>query len=242
MEKRKFLKLSSIAGLAAVIRPFAVLEENIDNNQFVSKLQLDLFTVPALGYSFEALEPHIDAMTMEIHHGKHHGAYVSKLNDAVKQSRFETMTIEKIMAEVKEEEKSVRNNGGGHYNHSLFWKVMAPAKDKVPSEKMNQLLIENFGSFEKFKEIFTESAKQIFGSGWAWLSVDANKKLFISTTANQDNPLMVNIVKQNGVPILGIDVWEHAYYLKHQNKRVDYIINFFDIINWNQVLLNFEGA
>jgi superoxide dismutase, Fe-Mn family len=245
MDKRKFLKLSSIAGASVMVAPFiAVGEKNQDQyeNKNVNKLQLGAFVVPALGYAFDALEPHIDAMTMEIHHDKHHGAYVSKLNDAMNGSRFEGMTIEKIMSEVKEEDKAIRNNAGGHYNHSLFWKIIMPGEDKMPTKKINQLIIEGFGSFEKFKEMFTEVAKQVFGSGWAWLAVDQNKKLFISTTPNQDNPLMSNIAKQQGTPILGLDVWEHAYYLKHQNKRIDYITDFFNIINWKQVELNYDQA
>jgi superoxide dismutase, Fe-Mn family len=245
MDKRKFLKLSTIAGASVLVKPFIASGEktqDLSNVKKLSKLQLGNFALPALGYAFDALEPHIDAKTMEIHHDKHHGGYVSKLNDAIKASRFEGMTIEKIMSEIKEEDKAIRNNGGGHFNHSLFWKIMMPGGDKMPTAKITQLMIESFGSYEKFKEMFTDSAKQIFGSGWVWLAVDQNKKLFICTTPNQDNPLMSNISKQLGTPILGLDVWEHAYYLKYQNKRIDYITDFFSVINWNQVQLNFDQA
>ena len=245
MDKRNFLKLSSMAGLAALVKPISSIESK-DNTIGLAtseaKLQLESFVLPPLGYAFAALEPTIDAMTMEIHHDKHHATYISKLNDAVKGSRFEGMSIEKIMVEVKEDDKAIRNNGGGHYNHSMFWKVLMPGGDKMPNEKMNQLMVDSFGSFEKFKELFSDSSKQVFGSGWAWLSADKNKKLFISNTPNQDNPLMVNVAKQIGTPILGLDVWEHAYYLKYQNKRADYIQGFFNVINWSQVQQNFEKA
>lgn len=190
------------------------------------------FTLPDLPYAFDALEPAIDKETMQIHHGKHHAGYVKNLNDAVKGTALEKQSIEKILASVSKSSAAVRNNAGGHYNHSLFWQVMAP-NGVAPSDSFVKVINNTFGSMDKFKSAFADSAAKRFGSGWAWLIVQKGK-LKITTTPNQDNPLM-DVVKENGVPILALDVWEHAYYLKYQNKRPDYISAWWSVVNWPEV-------
>ena len=201
------------------------------------------FQLPDLPYAFDALEPHIDARTMEIHHGKHHAGYTNNLNAAIKGTDLEKMKIEDILASVSKYSGAVRNNGGGYYNHSLFWSVMSPDGGGEPSERMNihKAIVRDFGSFENFKKEFSAAAATRFGSGWAWLCVDGNDKLFICSTANQDNPLM-DVVPENGTPILGLDVWEHAYYLNYQNRRPDYISAFFNVINWKEVTQRYNDA
>lgn len=201
------------------------------------------FNLPDLPYAFDALEPHIDARTMEIHHGKHHAGYTSKLNAAIEGTDLEKMKIEDILAGVSKYSTAVRNNGGGFYNHSLFWSIMAPGGGGAPSERMNihKAITRDFGSFDDFKTAFSTAAGTRFGSGWAWLCVDANDKLFICSTANQDNPLM-DVVEENGTPILGLDVWEHAYYLNYQNRRPDYVSAFFNVINWQAVTKRYNDA
>lgn len=201
------------------------------------------FQLPDLPYAYDALEPHLDARTMEIHHTKHHAGYTSKLNAAIADTDLANKGIKEILANVSKYSAGVRNNGGGFYNHSLFWKVMSPDGGGVPSEKMNihKAIMRDFGSFEKFKEDFSSAAATRFGSGWAWLCVDAEDKLFITSTPNQDNPLM-DVVEANGTPILGLDVWEHAYYLNYQNRRPDYISAFFNVINWHEVTERYNDA
>lgn len=201
-----------------------------------------VFTLPDLGYAFDALAPNIDAMTMEIHHGKHHAGYVKKLNAALETAtQFGGMSLEEIMAAVTAEDTAVRNNGGGHFNHSLYWKIISPSEANAPTGALLEAINGAFGSVEAFSEQFFDAAKTRFGSGWAWLSKDDAGKLFISSTPNQDNPMMTNITDMNGTPILGIDVWEHAYYLNYQNKRGDYITAFMELINWDEVAKNFMG-
>lgn len=192
------------------------------------------FTLPVLPYEATALEPHIDARTMEIHHGKHHNAYVTNLNNALAGTAGEGKSLEELMANISTYSPAVRNNGGGHYNHSLFWNVMGPNGGGEPTGELGEAITATFGSFADFKTQFSNAGATRFGSGWAWLSVDANGKLFVSSTPNQDNPLM-DVVDQKGTPILGLDVWEHAYYLNYQNRRPDYIGAFFSVINWNKV-------
>ncbi|MBW8686650.1 superoxide dismutase [Chitinophaga sp. B61] len=192
------------------------------------------FELPPLPYGFDALEPHIDKATMQIHHDKHHAAYVKNLNEAVKGSSYENLTLEEILAKVRAEDKAVRNNAGGHYNHSLFWKLLSPKKS-APSDKLKAAINESFTSWDKFQEIFNTAAKGVFGSGWAWLIVTPGKKLSVVATPNQDNPLMENIVKERGTPILALDVWEHAYYLKYHNVRAEYITAFWNAVNWTEV-------
>ncbi len=201
------------------------------------------FKLPDLPYAYDALEPYIDARTMEIHHTKHHAGYTNKLNAAIEGTALENMKIEDILAEVSKHSAAVRNNGGGYYNHKLFWQIMGPNGEGAPSAQMNisKAIERDFGSFENFKDEFSKAAATVFGSGWAWLCVDKNDKLFICKTPNQDNPLM-DVNDFEGQPILGLDVWEHAYYLKYQNRRPDYIENFFNVINWHEVTKRYNDA
>ena len=201
------------------------------------------FTLPELPYSFDALEPHIDARTMEIHHGKHHAGYTAKLNAAIEGTELENQKIEDILANVSKHGTAVRNNGGGFYNHSLFWSIMSPEGGGEPTSRMNihRAIERDFGSFDNFKAEFAKAAATQFGSGWAWLCVDPEDKLFIAATPNQDNPLM-DVNDYNGTPILGLDVWEHAYYLNYQNRRPDYIQAFFNVINWHEVTERYNDA
>ena len=192
------------------------------------------FELPSLNYSFDALEPHIDTKTMQIHHGKHHAGYTNNLNNAIKGTDLETMSIETILAELDLNNNAVRNNGGGFFNHSLFWNVMVPNGGGVPSGDLASAINDSFGSFDEFKSAFSKAAGTRFGSGWAWLCVHPGGKLEVCSTPNQDNPLMKGI-GCGGQPILGLDVWEHAYYLNYQNRRPDYISGFFNVINWDFV-------
>lgn len=201
------------------------------------------FQLPDLPYAFDALEPNIDARTMEIHHGKHHAAYTNNLNAALAGTPAADLTIEAILANISQYPVGVRNNGGGFYNHNLFWEVMSPNGGGTPADSLSiaAAIKDTFGTFDDFKTAFSNAAATRFGSGWAWLSVDAEGKLFISSTPNQDNPLM-DIAEQKGTPVLGLDVWEHAYYLNYQNRRPDYIGSFFNVINWEEVNGRFEAA
>ena len=201
------------------------------------------FQLPDLPYAFDALEPHIDARTMEIHHGKHHAGYTSKLNDAIAGTALEGKSIEAILANVSQHGAAVRNNGGGFYNHSLFWSVMSPDGGGEPSGQLNiaKAIDRDFGSFENFKKEFSAAAGGRFGSGWAWLVTDSNDKLFITSTPNQDNPLM-DVADKKGTPVLGLDVWEHAYYLNYQNRRPDYVSAFFNVIDWGAVSKRYNDA
>jgi superoxide dismutase, Fe-Mn family len=199
------------------------------------------FELPALPYASDALEPHIDKATMEIHHGKHHNAYVTNLNNAIAGSDAESKSLEELQANISNYPPAVRNNGGGHYNHSLFWTVIGPNGGGEPTGELAAAINEAFGSFEDFKKKFSEAGATRFGSGWAWLSVAADGKLQVSSTPNQDNPLM-DVADVKGTPILGLDVWEHAYYLNYQNRRPDYIAAFFNVINWNAVAERYAAA
>ncbi|MCC6723487.1 MAG: superoxide dismutase [Saprospiraceae bacterium] len=201
------------------------------------------FQLPDLPYAFDALEPHVDARTMEIHHGKHHAAYTNNLNAAIAGTALEGQSIEQILANISQHSPAIRNNGGGFYNHNLFWEVMSPDGGGEPSPQMNiaKAIARDFGSFEEFKKQFSAAATTRFGSGWAWLCTDADDKLFITSTPNQDNPLM-DIADKKGTPILGLDVWEHAYYLNYQNRRPDYISAFFNVINWQEVTKRYNAA
>lgn len=196
------------------------------------------FELPNLPYAHDALAPHIDAKTMEIHHGKHHAGYVSKLNAAVEGTDLAGKSLEDLLKN-HSDNGAVRNNGGGHWNHSLFWEVMSPNGGGEPSGALADAINDAFGSFEKFKEAFSAAAATRFGSGWAWLCVN-NGKLEVCSTANQDNPLMPDAGCE-GTPILGLDVWEHAYYLNYQNRRPDYIGAFFNVVNWEEVSKRFEA-
>lgn len=192
------------------------------------------FELPKLKYSFDALEPHIDAKTMEVHHDKHHAGYTKKLNDAIEGTDNEGKTIENILKNLDKSNSAVRNNGGGYYNHNLFWEIMSPDGGGKPEGELAKAIDTAFGSFEAFKDKFASAATGQFGSGWAWLCVQEGGKLDICSTPNQDNPLIPG-VGCGGTPILGLDVWEHAYYLKYQNKRPEYVEEFFNVINWKEV-------
>lgn len=262
MKKREFLKTSAVLLTGAVLGGFATSckpkekltkEEQKTKEEEKAKIgekvaEKVVFTLPALTYAVDALQPAIDKMTMEIHHSKHHQGYVNNLNKALETNALLALpTIEAICKAVGKEDKdvAVRNNAGGHFNHSLYWKIMAPKASITQTAPTGALLAainSTFGSVEALKTKLIDAASTRFGSGWAWLSVDAQKKLFVSSTANQDNPLMSKILAEAGTPILGIDVWEHAYYLNYQNKRKDYLTAFFDILNWAQVNANYEAA
>ncbi len=198
------------------------------------------FTLPALPYPHDALEPHIDARTMEIHHGKHHQAYVDNLNKAISGTPSENKSLEELIKIAGTISPAVRNNGGGHWNHSFFWEIMGPKAGGQPSGKLGDAINSSFGSFDTFKEKFNNAGLTRFGSGWAWLLVK-DGKLEISSTPNQDNPLM-DVAEAKGQPVLGVDVWEHAYYLKYQNKRAEYLNAFWNVINWKKVDEHFNKA
>ena len=197
------------------------------------------FELPKLNYSFDALEPHIDAKTMEIHYGKHHNGYINNLNNAISGTELESKTIEEILKNLDLDNMALRNNAGGYFNHNLFWEIMGPNCGGNPSGEISEAINSNFNSFENFKEEFKKAAATRFGSGWAWLCVLGDGKLEICSTPNQDNPLMENSC--GGNPILCLDVWEHAYYLNYQNRRPDYIGAFFNVINWDEVQSGFDA-
>ena len=199
------------------------------------------FELPSLPYSENALEPHIDARTMNIHHTKHHNAYVTKLNEAIAGTDAEKKSIEDIIANIGSYSMAVRNNGGGHYNHSLFWTILSPNGGGSPGGELLAAIDQKFTSFDNFKTEFANAGATRFGSGWAWLAVDAKGELFVSSTPNQDSPAM-DIAEKQGTPILGLDVWEHAYYLHYQNRRPDYISAFWNIVNWGEVEKRFAAA
>jgi Fe-Mn family superoxide dismutase len=199
------------------------------------------FELPALAYATDALEPHIDKMTMEIHHGKHHQAYVDNLNKALAVTDSANAKIEDILKSISKFPMPVRNNGGGHYNHSLYWSIMSPNGGGAPTGDLAKAIDAAFGSFDAFKQKFAEAGTTRFGSGWAWLCLKADGTLCVCSTPNQDNPLM-DIAECPGTPLLGMDVWEHAYYLKYQNKRPDYIAAFWNVVNWTAVAERFAKA
>ena len=196
------------------------------------------FELPKLPYAYDALEPYIDKTTMEIHYTKHHNGYVTKLNDAIARTDLEKKSLEEILKDASKHPVGVRNNGGGHYNHSLFWTIMKKGGGGTPKGDLESAIKSSFGSFEEFKSKFSAAAAGRFGSGWAWLIVQGGK-LAITSTPNQDNPVM-DVADDKGVPILGLDVWEHAYYLKYQNRRPEYIENWWNVINWDEVTRRFK--
>jgi Fe-Mn family superoxide dismutase len=244
MHKREFIKLAGLAGVAALSNPIgamAAAPSTASGRKSSANSPKAPFEVPKLPYAYDALEPNIDKATMEIHHDKHHAAYVKNLNDNIKGTAYESLTLDEILAKVKPEDKAIRNNAGGHYNHSLFWTILSPQKT-TPSDKLKTAISSTFTSWEKFQETFNTAAKGVFGSGWAWLIVTPAKKLAVISTPNQDNPLMSGIVKDQGTPILALDVWEHAYYLKYHNVRPDYITAFWNVINWTEVENRYNEA
>jgi len=199
------------------------------------------FELPALPYAYDALEPHIDARTMEIHHSKHHNGYTTNLNNAIGGTELDGQPILNLLADMDMNNGALRNNGGGYFNHSLFWEVMSPDGGGEPTGELAEAINAAYGSFEAFKEAFSKAAATRFGSGWAWLCAHEGGKVEVCSSANQDNPLMPGI-GCGGAPILGLDVWEHAYYLNYQNKRPDYINAFFSVINWEKVSENFAAV
>ena len=198
------------------------------------------FELPSLPYALNALEPHIDARTMEIHHGKHHNAYVTNLNAAIAGTDLEGKSLEELM-KVAGSNAAVRNNGGGHWNHSLFWQILSPTGGGLPTGALAAAIDAKFGSFDAFKEAFNKAGATRFGSGWAWLCVDSKKELCVCSSPNQDNPLM-DVSEIQGTPLMGLDVWEHAYYLHYQNRRPDYIAAFWNLVNWEEVSKRYAAA
>ena len=235
MNKREFLKKGLLAGMGAYVVP-STLRNNVFAGTLTSPLLSGEFLQVPLPYAFNALEPHIDAMTMEIHYGKHHATYTKKLNDSVKEEKLEGISIEDLFSNIDKYPASIRNNGGGYYNHNLFWQTLSPRGGGEPSGKLLKEIERNFESFGAFKEIFSKAASSVFGSGWTWL-IRQDGALKIVSTSNQDNPLM-SISKEKGSPLMCLDVWEHAYYLKYQNKRTDYIAAFWNLVDWNFVAEN----
>ena len=241
MKKRTFLKLTGAAGAGLLVSPFVGCGGSVESEP--TEAQKD--TPPAdfkphvqspLNYGFDALEPAIDAATMELHYGKHHAGYVRKLNAALESDASRRgLPLEAMLSTLGAEDAALRNNGGGHFNHELYWRVMQPGGASTPQGLLAQAIDERFGSFEGFKEEFAAAGAKRFGSGWAWLIMDAQGQLQVTSTPNQDNPLMARLVDQPGSPLLGMDVWEHAYYLNYQNRRGDYIAAFMELVNWDVV-------
>ena len=238
--RRKFIKQSSLLAVAGI--GASLLPNNLfaSNELLESSMDINTFVLPELPYAYDALEPYIDKQTMEIHHTKHHAGYVKNLNVAVQENKI-SGTLDEIIKNVGKYPASIRNNGGGHWNHSFFWKLMGPGKGGMPSGILNDAITITFGRFENFQKLFNEAGAKRFGSGWAWLILNKDKKLEIGSTANQDNPLM-DISELKGTPIMGVDVWEHAYYLKYQNLRGDYMKAWWNLLNWDQVNENLAAA
>lgn len=199
------------------------------------------FTLPELPYAYDALEPHIDKQTMELHHDKHHNTYVNNLNAAIEGTEHERKSLDELLKNVSQLPVAVRNNGGGHYNHSLFWEIMSPNGGGEPAGDLAQAIEQKCGSFSEFKEAFAKAAKGQFGSGWAWLVVKSSGELEIGATPNQDNPVM-DVGGLNGTPILGLDMWEHAFYLKYQNRKDEYINAWWNVVNWDEVAHRYQQA
>ena len=239
MTRRKFVNTIGL-GIAATAIPAKMLANPEFDFAIDEKGEFTGHTFPELPYGYKELEPSIDAMTMEIHYDRHHRGYFTKFIAEVKGTDLENTPLTKIFSTVSRQSKGIRNNGGGYYNHTLFWNNMSPEKTK-PSEDLNAAIVSAFGSFENFKEKFNAEAATRFGSGWAWLVLTEDKKLAVGSTANQDNPLM-DVSEFKGFPLLALDVLEHAYYLKYQNKRPDYINAFWDVVNWNEVSKRFDKA
>jgi Fe-Mn family superoxide dismutase len=242
--RRLFLTNSAKATLAmtgiAIIGP--VIESCASGKAVVSPGYVTGFAQEPLPYAYGALEKAVDAMTMEIHYTKHAATYATNLNDAAKAESVDTSKpVEDVLARISKYTPKMRNNAGGHYNHELFWKSMSPTSTEKPSGKLLTAIEQSFNSFDSFKTQFGDAGKNRFGSGWAWLYLDGDKKLKIGSTPNQDNPLM-DISDIKGFPVLGLDVWEHAYYLRYQNKRPDYITNWWKVVNWNYIQSRYEGA
>jgi Fe-Mn family superoxide dismutase len=235
MDRRNFVLKTGVAVLGLTAAPGLVSGKTAETAAAHGHFEL-----PKLGFAYNALEPHLDAQTMEIHYSKHHAGYVTNLNNALHGHPMGSMGLNEMLKNLTPDASNaaVRNNAGGHFNHSLFWKILAPGGANRPTGTVADAINAQFGSYEEFANQFGTAATKVFGSGWVWLSVDAENKLFISTTPNQDNPLMARIAEKPGRPVLGLDVWEHAYYLKFQNRRKEYIDAFMGLINWDIVAAN----
>lgn len=239
MKQKQIIKKTGLMVTAFLfaLNLFSGDPENLKNSTME---KFDIHTFPALPYTYDALEPYIDARTMEIHYDKHHRAYFNNFTAAIKGTKLENSTIEEIFARVSEAGDAVRNNGGGFYNHVIFWNNLSPKPGKM-SPELEAAISKTFGSFDKFKELFSNAAKSRFGSGWAWLYLTPDKKLAIGSTPNQDNPLM-DVSPIKGIPLLTLDVWEHAYYLKYQNRRPEYVEAFWNVVNWEEVSKRYSEA
>jgi Fe-Mn family superoxide dismutase len=240
MNRRKFIYSAVALGASAAFGPYAKSMTNSSSKDSRNRNIATKFELPALPYAYDALEPYIDKMTMEIHHDKHHQGYVTKLNNAVEGTEMATKTLDQLVINASKYPVTVRNNGGGHWNHSLFWTLMKKNGEGKPSGVLADAITSSFGSFDEFKAQFKTAAATRFGSGWAWLVVQKGK-LAVGSTPNQDNPLM-DIADFRGTPILGLDVWEHAYYLKYQNRRLEYIDNWWNVVNWTEAAKRFSEA
>jgi Fe-Mn family superoxide dismutase len=240
VSRRKFLKKSSLISIAGV--GMHLFSGNILNamNSTGNNMTNEPFKLPDLPYEYDQLEPHIDKMTMEIHHKKHHQAYIDNLNKAMIENNNHS-SLDDLIKGVSKYSPAIRNNAGGHWNHSFFWKIMKPRGGGSPTGKIASAINETFETFDSFKTKLEEAASKRFGSGWAWLIVNADRRLSIGSTPNQDNPLM-DVSELKGIPLLGIDVWEHAYYLKYQNKRADYVKAWWNVVNWDEVNNNLAMA
>ena len=235
--RREFIKKSALFAVAAAGTPL------FKNELFaagVSPMETSPFTLPPLPYDYAALEPHIDTMTMQIHHDKHHGAYVTNLNKALGENKMENVKLEDLLVKASTLPPAIRNNSGGHWNHSMFWNIMKPGSGGNPAGEVADAINAAFGTFEDFKKKFSEAAMGRFGSGWAWL-VKQNGKLMIGSTPNQDNPLM-DVSELKGTPLICLDVWEHAYYLHYQNKRADYVGAWWNLVNWEEVMKRYKES
>jgi len=234
MDKRTFLKTALLTGTGSLLAFHKRWPSNpaFATESIATKTE-NLFPQPPLGYAYNALEPYIDALTMELHYSKHHASYTKNFNTAIREEHINETDILKIFGSVSKYSTAIRNNGGGYYNHNLLWETMQPGNSKIPNGPFANAVVKTFGSFDRLKEEFFKKAMSVFGSGWAWL-VNNNGSLQLTATANQDNPLM-DVVPDKGFPLLLIDVWEHAYYLKYQNKRQEYVEAFWNLINWKKV-------
>jgi Fe-Mn family superoxide dismutase len=231
INRRSFISKVGVLGIGGIITSLS-LKNNLLNATILNSTNTNMFILPELPYTYSSLEPFIDKETMLIHHTKHHQAYINNLNKLIISESIPTNTIENILNNISNYSTSVRNNAGGHYNHSLFWQLLTPIKnDNAESFKINEAIVKKFGSMENFKVEFEKKVMSVFGSGWCWLILNEANQLEIITTANQDNPLMPVIIK-NASPLLALDIWEHAYYLKYQNKRADYLKAWWQIVNW----------
>lgn len=250
MNRRKFAKHASMISVGLGIVPAIACKpsQKAMSHDVMSKsapppISMDPFVLPALPYAYNALAPSIDEMTMQIHHDKHHAGYVANLNKALDSSPMKGQSLASILAGVTTgaADTAVRNNAGGHFNHTLYWELMTPGGSKMPGGKLSEAIVKKFSSMDAFKTVFADAAGKVFGSGWAWLAVDKMGEVYVTSTPNQDNPMMSKIVAQGGTPILGIDVWEHAYYLNYQNRRKDYITSFMDLVNWDIVAMKYAA-